>query len=288
MAQILDGKKLAQKLNSKLKTELDKLVKIGKTKPTLVVVLVGNDPASETYVRNKARACKSVGINSELYLLQSTVSESNLLSLIDKLNGSSYVTGILVQLPLPEHIDSKKVFDRISPHKDVDGFSTINIGKLYGKNKENGLFPCTPVGVMEILKSTKVNLNGKHAVIVGRSHIVGRPLAELLLQSNATVTVCHSYSKNLQKYTKEGDIVIAAVGSPNLVKGSWLKKGAIAVDVGLSRLGNKGLVGDIEFESASRRCSFITPVPGGVGPMTIAMLMANTLRAFKIQKGMNR
>ncbi|OGQ36625.1 MAG: bifunctional 5,10-methylene-tetrahydrofolate dehydrogenase/5,10-methylene-tetrahydrofolate cyclohydrolase [Deltaproteobacteria bacterium RIFCSPHIGHO2_12_FULL_43_9] len=284
MGKIIDGRSLAQKLNSRLGREVKKFPKAW-PKPTLAVVLVGNHEASEVYVRQKAKACSAVGIKSVVRLLPSSTSEKKLLRLIDRLNRSKHINGILVQLPLPKQIDPKKVIGHISPDKDVDGFHPNNMGRLFGSNDPNPLLPCTPLGIMALLNSTRVKISGKHAVVVGRSHIVGRPIAELLLQADATVTICHSRTKNLKKHIHHGDIVVAAVGKPHMVKGRWLKKGAIAIDVGISRLGNKRLVGDIDFKTAKKRCSFITPVPGGVGPMTIAMLLANTIKAYKIQKG---
>lgn len=283
MAKIIDGKSLAQKLNNQLKIEIFKLSR-SSPPPTLAVVLVGKDPASEVYVKHKAIGSKSVGINSQIHHLPSNVSERELLSLIESLNRSKIVNGILVQLPLPKKINPKNIIESIYPEKDVDGFHPINVGKLYSKDVETGLIPCTPLGVIALLKSTKVKLKSKHAVVVGRSHIVGRPVAELLLQADATVTICHRFTKNLQSCVNEGDIVVSAVGKPHLIKGAWFKKGAIAIDVGISRLGKKMMVGDIDFESAKKRCSYLTPVPGGVGPMTIAMLLSNTVKAYKMQR----
>lgn len=282
MAKIIDGKSIAQKLNNQLKLEIYGLSKHSHA-PTLAVVLVGKDPASEVYVKHKAIGSRAVGIKSDIHHLPPDVSEKELLSLIESLNRSKVVNGILVQLPLPKKIDTDKIIESIYPEKDVDGFHPINVGKLYSKDMQTGLLPCTPLGVMALLRSIKVPIKGKHAVVVGRSNIVGRPVAELLLQADATVTICHRYTKNLKKFVNEGDIVVTAVGKPNLIKGSWFKKGAIAIDIGISRIGKKMLVGDIDFESAKKRCSYITPVPGGVGPMTIAMLLANTVKAFKMQ-----
>ena len=280
MGKILEGRTIAKRILKQVKGEVEKLKASGEV-PGLAVVLVGGDPASKIYVGKKAATCRELGIYSELHNLPVTASEAELLGLIDRLNSSKNIHGILVQLPLPKQINPNKVIEAIAPEKDVDGFHTKNKGALWVGTPL--LQPCTPLGVMMLLKAAKVKFGGKHAVVVGRSQIVGRPMAEMLLQQDATVTICHSVTKNLKKLVEQADIVVSAVGRPHFIKGKWLKKGAVAIDIGMNRLGKKQLVGDIEFEAAKKRCSFITPVPGGVGPMTIAMLMGNTLQAFKQQ-----
>ncbi len=275
MAQIIDGKALAEKFRGLIKSEISEK----HLEPGLAVVLVGNNAASQVYVRNKKKACAEVSIKSFDHTLPEETSEADLLKLINKLNADKSVHGILVQLPLPEHIDSQKVLNAISPDKDVDGFHPVNLGRLLSGQK--GLRPCTPVGVMEMIDSTGYDLKGKHAVVVGRSNIVGKPVAVMLLERHATVTICHSRTVNLPEVVKAADVVVAALGKAEFVKGSWIKKGAVVIDVGINRTTEGKLVGDVEFAEASKHAGFISPVPGGVGPMTIAMLLKNTLNSCK-------
>jgi methylenetetrahydrofolate dehydrogenase (NADP+) / methenyltetrahydrofolate cyclohydrolase len=279
-AAIIDGKAIAAKIRGEISAEVAELLKKG-VRPGLAVVLVGEDPASKVYVSMKEKACTDTGMLSEEYKLPAETPEAELLALVEKLNNDSKIHGILVQLPLPKHINTEKVLELISPHKDVDGFHPYNVGRLVvGKP----LFqPCTPYGVMVMLKETGVDLTGKEVVVVGRSNIVGKPVAMMCLQQNATVTVCHSKTKDLAQKVGAADVVIAAVGVPEMIKGDWIKEGAVVIDVGVNRVGEKKLVGDVEFEAASRRASAITPVPGGVGPMTITMLLYNTLQSAKKQ-----
>jgi methylenetetrahydrofolate dehydrogenase (NADP+)/methenyltetrahydrofolate cyclohydrolase len=247
--------------------------------PGLATVLVGDDPASHVYVRNKNKGCQEAGMLSRHIPLPSTTSEAELLKLVAELNADSSIHGILVQLPLPKQINAEKVLMAIDPKKDVDGFHPINMGNLLvGKP---GLRPCTPYGVMKLLEEINYTIAGKHAVVIGRSNIVGKPVAVMLLAANATVTICHSKTQNIHDIVKQGDIVVAAVGIPHFVKGSWIKKGAVVIDVGINRMSDGKLAGDVEFSGAQQQASFITPVPGGVGPMTIAMLLANTVEAAK-------
>jgi len=274
----IDGKALAGEIRIKVKDFGKKLIDKTSKIPGLAVVLVGENPASKVYVRNKIEQTKEVGFNSIEHKLDENVTENELLNLVLKLNNDSKVQGILVQLPLPDHIDSTKVLDKIAPEKDVDGFHAQNVGRLW--SGLNSLVPCTPLGCSIMIKKIKKDLSGKKAVIIGRSNIVGKPMAALLLAMNATVTISHSRTKNLQKVAKEADILVAAVGIPELVKGDWIKEGAIVIDVGINRIEKNGknvLVGDVDFENARSRASKITPVPGGVGPMTIACLLLNTL-----------
>lgn len=277
-AKIIDGKAIAAKIRSELSAEVNVLAARGIT-PGLAVVLVGEDPASKVYVSMKEKACHDVGIFSDEYKLAAETSEEDLLALIDKLNSDPKIHGILVQLPLPGQIDTEKVLEAISPKKDVDGFHPYNVGRLVvGKP----LFqPCTPYGVMVMLREAGVELAGKEVVVVGRSNIVGKPVAFMCLQQNATVTLCHSKTRDLAAKVGMADIVIAAVGQPEMIKGAWIKEGAVVIDVGVNRVGDKKLVGDVEFAAASERASAITPVPGGVGPMTITMLLYNTVASAK-------
>lgn len=280
MAKIIDGKAIAAKIRGEITAEVAKLAGKGII-PGLAVVLVGEDPASKVYVSMKEKACKDVGIFSDEYKLPADTSEKDLLLLIDKLNGDPKIHGILVQLPLPKQIDTEKVLEAISPEKDADGFHPYNVGRLViGKP----LFqPCTPYGVMVMLKEAGVELAGKEVVVVGRSNIVGKPVAFMCLQQNATVTLCHSKTRDLAAKVGMADVVIAAVGRPEMIKGAWIKEGAVVIDVGVNRVGEKKLVGDVEFDAAAERASAITPVPGGVGPMTITMLLYNTLESAKRQ-----
>jgi len=277
-AQIIDGKAVAAKIKEDIKKEVALLKEKGKV-PGLAVIIVGNNPASRVYVNNKKKACEETGMYSVEYALPEETTEDELKELIKKLNCDSKIHGILVQLPLPSHIDDKAVIDTISPNKDVDAFHPANVGKIMIGDYE--LAPCTPAGVMELIKETGLEIAGKECVIIGRSNIVGKPQAMLMLQNNATVTVCHSKTKDLKEVVKRADIVIAAVGKAKMVTADMIKPGAVVIDVGMNRDENGKLCGDVDFASVSEVASYITPVPGGVGPMTIAMLMKNTLTAGK-------
>ena len=272
---IIDGKQIAQDLRQRIKARVDGLDRA----PGLAVILVGEDPASAVYVRNKENACQEVGFYSEKITKSADITQEELLSEIDRLNQDQRIDGILVQLPLPGHLDANRVIETISPEKDVDGFHSENIGKLM-QNKAY-LRPCTPKGVMTMLETTGIDLVGKDAVVIGASNIVGRPMAMELLNARATVTICHSKTQDLPAKLKQADIVVAAVGVPQMVKGDWLKPGAIVIDVGINRLDSGKLAGDVDFDSAVETASWITPVPGGVGPMTIATLLENTLTAYE-------
>lgn len=278
-AKILDGKAIAAELRTQIKQEVAEMIAQGQARPGLAVILVGENPASQVYVRNKKNACKEVGFNDFAYDLPATTPQDELLSLIDELNQRVDVHGILVQLPLPEHINAETVIERISPLKDVDGFHPYNVGRL--ATRMTNLAPCTPHGVMTMLSKTGVALRGLNAVVVGASNIVGIPMALELLNVRATVTVCHSATKNLPEKVAEADLVVVGVGIPNMVKGEWIKPGAVVIDVGINRLDDGRLCGDVEFDLAKERASWITPVPGGVGPMTIATLLQNTLQVAK-------
>ena len=271
---------MSERIKEELKLEVKKLNSQG-IFPGLAVVIVGDDTASRVYVNSKKKACEEIGIYSEEYALPEKTSEEELLDLIEKLNTSKKVCGILVQLPLPKHINEETIINAISPKKDVDAFHPANVGKIMIGNYD--FLPCTPAGVMELIKESGIDVSGKECVIVGRSNIVGKPQAMLLLHANGTVTICHSRTKNLAEKTKNADILVAAVGIPNFITGDMIKEGAVVIDVGINRLENKKLVGDVDFESAEKVAGAITPVPGGVGPMTIAMLMKNTLKAALIQ-----
>ena len=275
---IIDGKKVSSHIKDNIAAEVKILkTKTGKT-PGLAVVLVGDDPASAVYVKNKNKTCKNIGFQSFEHILPENTSEDKLLNLINELNNDDQVNGILVQLPLPSHISSKTILVSINPQKDVDGFHLENVGRLV---TGNALFkPCTPAGIIKLLDEYKIEIEGKNAVIIGRSNIVGKPVSFLLLERNATVTICHSRTKDLPSITRSADILIAAIGKPNFVSLDMVKNNAVVIDVGINRLDGK-LVGDVDFTSVSKQASLITPVPGGVGPMTIAMLMENTLQAFK-------
>ena len=275
---IIDGKKVSSHIKDNIAAEVKMLKnKTGKT-PGLAVVLVGDDPASAVYVKNKNKTCKNIGFQSFEHILPENTSEDKLLNLINELNNDDQVNGILVQLPLPSHISSKTILVSINPQKDVDGFHLENVGRLV---TGNALFkPCTPAGIIKLLDEYKIEIEGKNAVIIGRSNIVGKPVSFLLLERNATVTICHSRTKDLPSITRSADILIAAIGKPNFVSLDMVKINSVVIDVGINRLDGK-LVGDVDFASVSKQASLITPVPGGVGPMTIAMLMENTLQAFK-------
>jgi methylenetetrahydrofolate dehydrogenase (NADP+)/methenyltetrahydrofolate cyclohydrolase len=278
MATIIDGKAIAAKIRGEIAEEVKKLSAVG-IQPGLAVVLVGEDPASRVYVTMKEKACRDVGIFSDEYKLHAETGEEDLLALIDKLNRDPKIHGILVQLPLPGGINTEKVLEAVSPEKDVDGFHPYNVGRLViGKP----LFrPCTPYGVMVMMKEAGIDLIGKEVVIVGRSNIVGKPVAFMCLQQHATVTLCHTRTRDLPAKIGAADILIAAAGKPEMIKGDWIKEGAVVIDVGVNRIGDNKLVGDVEFARASERASAITPVPGGVGPMTITMLLYNTVEAAK-------
>ena len=279
MATIIDGKAISQKIRSEVKAATEILIREKGVTPGLAVVLVGDNPASKVYVGSKEKACVEMGFYSEKHVLPVTASQDELLKLIDKLNKDKNIHGILVQLPLPKQINEDLVLEAITPEKDVDGFHPYNVGRLaVGKP----LFqPCTPYGMMKMLEYSNISVEGKHAVIIGRSNIVGKPIALMLLQKSATVTICHSKTKDLKAEVKRADIVVAAIGKPEFVTGDMLKEGAVVLDVGINRLESGKLVGDVNFASAEKVASAITPVPGGVGPMTIAMLMFNTLESAK-------
>ncbi|HEV8342565.1 MAG TPA: bifunctional methylenetetrahydrofolate dehydrogenase/methenyltetrahydrofolate cyclohydrolase FolD [Candidatus Binatia bacterium] len=279
MAQIIDGRSIAREIQKEIKEEIEGLKRRWGIVPGLGVVLVGDDPASHLYVRNKEKSCKEVGIRSEEHLLPASVSERELLSLIHSLNRKKEIHGILVQLPLPAHISTEKILQAVVPQKDIDGFHPVNQGLLL--QGAQGLKPCTPMGIMKLLDSVGCDPKGKNAVVVGRSNIVGKPVALMLLERHATVTVCHSRTTHLRDEVSRGDILVVAVGKAGLVRGDWIKLGAVVIDVGSNRLPSGKFVGDVEFESAKERASWISPVPGGVGPMTICMLLFNTLKAAK-------
>ena len=281
-AQIISGTQLASQIKSNVAQQISQYVAQGKRAPGLAVILVGADPASQVDVGSKRKSCAEIGIVSKSYDLPETTTEQALLELIETLNQDAEVNGILVQLPLPKHIDSTKVIEQISPEKDVDGFHPYNVGRLCQRIPT--LRACTPYGVMKLLETTGISFYGKHAVIVGASNIVGRPMALELLLAGCTVTVTHRFTEDLASHIRQADILVVAVGKPKFIKGEWIKEGAVVVDVGINRLEGK-LVGDVEFEVAAQRASYITPVPGGVGPMTVAMLMQNTLSAYKKQQG---
>ena len=281
MAKILSGKDVSERIKEGLAKEVETLKEQG-IFPGLAVIIVGDDPASRVYVNNKKKACERLGIYSEEYALSENTSEAELLGLIDELNGKDYISGILVQLPLPKHISEENVIERINPKKDVDAFHPVNVGKIMTGDYD--FVPCTPAGIMELIKESEVSVSGKECVVVGRSNIVGKPMAMLLLHANGTVTVCHSRTKDLKEKTKNADILVVAVGKPNFVTGDMVKEGAVVIDVGINRIAEKKLVGDVDFEAAEKVAGAITPVPGGVGPMTIAMLMKNTVKAALINK----
>lgn len=278
--QILDGKALAQNIEKEIQKEVESLSQKGIT-PGLAVMLVGSDPASQSYVNMKAKACKRTGIYSITHEMPENIQQESLLKTISMLNQNPNIDGILVQLPLPKHIDTTAVLEAIAPHKDVDGFHPFNMGRVFA-NLES-FVPATPMGVLTLLKHYKIPLQGKNVVIVGASNIVGKPLGALFLNENATITLCHIYTQDLAKHTKEADILCVAVGKPNLITKDMVKEGAIVVDIGISRLQDGRIVGDVDFENVAPLCEFITPVPGGVGPMTIASLLQNTLKSAKLR-----
>jgi methylenetetrahydrofolate dehydrogenase (NADP+)/methenyltetrahydrofolate cyclohydrolase len=279
MGTIIDGKAVAKEIQKEVKEEVDGLKRRWGMAPGLGVVLVGDDPASHLYVKNKEKACKEVGIRSEEHLLPATASEKELLSLIHNLNRNKEIHGILVQLPLPAHIRSEKILEAVSPHKDIDGFHPVNQGLLLSGGE--GFQPCTPMGIMKLLDSVGCDPKGKNATVVGRSNIVGKPVALMLLARHATVTICHSRTAHLKEEVGRADILVAAIGKAGFIRGDWIKPGAVVIDVGVNRLPSGKLAGDVEFDGAKDRAGWISPVPGGVGPMTICMLLFNTLKAAK-------
>ena len=276
-AQILDGKAIAESLKQDLKRATDMRLKSGKRPPGLAVVLLGADPASEVYVSSKRRGCEEIGFKSTSYNLPVTTTEAELLELINTLNHNSEIDGILVQLPLPVHINADNIIEHIAPHKDVDGFHPYNIGRLAQRNPQ--LRPCTPKGMITMLNQTGIDLRGQEAVVIGASNIVGRPMSLELLLAGCTTTVCHRMTRDLELHVRRADILIVAVGRPNFIPGEWVKPGAIVLDVGINRLKDGSLVGDVEFHAAREKAAWISPVPGGVGPMTVATLLENTLYA---------
>lgn len=278
---LIDGKATSQKIKDEIKNEVIKLKQKGIT-PTLAVILVGDDPASQTYVASKQKACLACQMGSVMHKLSANTTEQELISLIDVLNADDSIDGILVQLPLPKHINTNEILRKIDPKKDVDGFCAQNIGALV--SGLDGFVPCTPLGIMELLKQYNINPQGLNALVIGRSNIVGKPMAALLLNAGATITIAHSKTKNLADLSKNADLIIAAIGKANFIKPEMVKEGAIIIDVGINRLENGKLVGDCDFENLKDKCDFITPVPGGVGPMTIAMLLSNTLKSAKERK----
>ena len=275
---IIDGKKASAALREELKEKVSKLKSTYNTIPGLTVILVGEDPPSKIYVKNKEKSAVEVGINSEVIHYPDNIEEKVVLDKIKELNKNDKVSGILVQLPLPKHIDKRKVIETIDPSKDVDGFHPVNVGNL--SSGYDSTIPCTPLGCYLLIKNTEKNLNGKHAVIIGRSNLNGKPMTQLLLKENCTVTITHSKTKDLKAECKRADIIVAAVGKPKLVKADWVKKDAIVIDVGINKT-DSGLVGDVDFDEVSKIAKAITPVPGGVGPMTIACLLSNTVECFK-------
>jgi len=279
VAQIIDGKKIANILLDEVKQEIEKRSNLGKRHPCLAVILIGTNPASHVYVKNKKLACEKVGIKSISYDFDTSITEIDLLTLIKEINSNQDIDGVLIQSPLPDHIDDNKIINAINPKKDVDGFHPFNIGLLAIRQPK--LRSCTPYGVIKMLKASKINLEGLDATIVGVSNNVGRPMALELLLEKCTVTSCHSKTKDLEGKVRQADLVVVAAGRQNLVRGEWIKKDAIVIDIGINRINDK-LVGDVEFDVASKKAAFITPVPGGVGPMTVATLMENTLTAQKL------
>lgn len=279
---LLDGKALSEKIKNEVKLEVEHIVKEKGITPGLAVILVGNDPASSTYVANKAKACENAGIYSVVHKMPETITQEELLETISMMNKNTRLDGILVQLPLPKQIDATVVLEAIDPLKDVDGFHPYNVGRMI--SNLDSFLSATPFGVMRIFEEYKITLSGKNVVVIGSSDIVGKPMAALLINAKATVTVCNSRTKDLKSHTKNADIVIIAVGVPNLLKEDMVKDGAVVIDVGINRLDNGKLVGDADFEGLKTKCSHLTPVPGGVGPMTIAMLLKNTIKAANLRE----
>ena len=280
MAKIIDGKKISAEIRAEIKQETDEFIKEYGYAPGLAVIIVGEDPASQVYVRNKRRACEEVGFYSEAYELPAETTQEELNALVDKLNCDDNIHGILCQLPLPKHLNEKEIIERISPEKDVDAFHPVNVGKIM--IGDYSFLPCTPAGVMALLERSGVDINGKECVVVGRSNIVGKPQAMLLLHANGTVTVCHSRTKNLKEVCLRADILVAAIGKADFFTGDMVKEGAVVIDVGMNRRADGKLTGDVDFATVEPKASYITPVPGGVGPMTITMLMKNTLTSAKL------
>lgn len=278
--EILDGKKVSALTKDRLKEKVEKLRQEGIT-PKLAVIMVGNDGASQIYVRNKSKACDYVGIEFEEHLLPEETKQEELLNLIEDLNNKKEINGILLQSPIPKHLDINEAFRKISPEKDVDGFHPVNVGKLV--LGQDTFISCTPFGIMKILEEYNIDIEGKNAVVIGRSNIVGKPMSQCLLSKNATVTICHSKTKNLGEITKKADILVAAIGRPCFVTEDMVKPGAVVIDVGINRMEDGKLKGDVDFDTVSQKASYITPVPGGVGPMTIAMLMTNVVKAAENQ-----
>ncbi len=277
--QLIDGKALAQKVQHDIATEVEQLKQEKNIVPGLAVILVGDDPASHAYVNMKAKACEKVGFYSITHNMPDTISQDEIIATIEMINNNPRIDGILVQLPLPKHIDTDKILEVIDPKKDVDGFHAYNVGRLV--TGLDSFVPCTPLGVMKMFEAYEIDLEGKDVCVVGASNIVGKPMASLLLNANATVTVTHIYTKDLKAHTSKADIVVVGVGVPGLIKADMVKEGAIVIDIGINRLEDGRLVGDVAFDEVSKKCSYITPVPGGVGPMTIAMLLENTLKSAK-------
>ncbi|MNI25894.1 Bifunctional protein FolD protein [compost metagenome] len=284
-AAIISGKQVSDEIRIGIAREVAQLAERG-VKPGLAVVLVGEDPASQVYVRNKEKSSTELGFHSEVHRLDAATSQEDLLALVAELNRRDEIDGILVQLPLPKHIDEKAVINAIAVEKDVDGFHPINVGNLV--IGDDSLLPCTPAGVIELIKRTGTGMSGKHAVVIGRSNIVGKPVSLLLQRENATVTMCHSRTANIAELSRQADILVVAIGRANFIDGSFVKPGAVVIDVGMNRLDNGKLAGDVDYESAKEVAGYITPVPGGVGPMTITMLMGNTLIAAKRRRGLEK
>ena len=277
--QLIDGKSLANKVQTNVATEVEKLKQEKNIVPGLAVILIGDDPASHAYVKMKAKACEKVGFYSITHNMPDTISQDEIIATIEMMNNNPRIDGILVQLPLPKHVDTDKILEVIDPKKDVDGFHAYNVGRLV--TNLDAFVACTPLGVMKMFEEYNIDLKGQDVCVVGASNIVGKPMAALLLNANATVTVTHIFTKDLKAHTSKADIVIVGVGVPGLIKEDMVKEGAIVIDIGINRVEDGSLVGDVDFPNVSKKCSYITPVPGGVGPMTIAMLLANTLKAAK-------
>ena len=276
---IIYGSEIAKNIKADIKSRVDEIVASGKRKPCLCVILVGDDPASISYVKGKEKACAEIGFASKMITLPQETSEEELLDIVKECNNDDSIDGILVQLPLPKHINAHNIIINIDPNKDVDGLHPLNVAKLY--QSQDGFVPCTPQGIMQILKQANVSLAGKHVVVIGRSHLVGSPVARLLLNENATVTMCHSYTQDLSSITKLADILVVCVGKPRMITKEYVKEGAVVIDVGVNRDENGKLCGDVDFDNVKEKCSLITPVPKGVGPMTICMLLVNTLKAYE-------
>jgi methylenetetrahydrofolate dehydrogenase (NADP+)/methenyltetrahydrofolate cyclohydrolase len=277
--QLIDGKALSQKVKTAVSTEVTKLKQEKNIVPGLAVIIVGNDPASQAYVNMKAKACKEVGFYSIVHEMPETISQDEIIEIIHMMNSNPHIHGILVQLPLPKHIDTNEILEVIDPKKDVDGFHAYNVGRLV--TGLDSFVACTPLGVMKMFEAYDIDLEGKDVCVVGASNIVGKPMASLLLNANATVTTTHIYTKDLKAHTSRADIVVVGVGVPGLIKEDMVKEGAVVIDIGINRIEDGSLVGDVDFDPVSKKCSYITPVPGGVGPMTIAMLLENTLKSAK-------